>query len=232
MGDLQDAYRAVSLSSSLSLCPRVLLVSLSLSIPVLLLFSLLQVGWRKKPTTDLTSAHMRLFSSLSPSRPGQPPPGPRILYSGGGASLPVALPRPPVPPGICLSPLWLASRPALVPAPGLAPPLSVSVSRSSTPQPPPWALLYSPHHPGTGSGQLSNISVGERSHVCQARFLDQGVGTTVGPGLSDSCTSRNGARHKPDSCRIRSTRLIAFFISSVCSAGGVKDWSGGRTVYT
>lgn len=124
-------FLALRSPSSLSLSRALLHVSLSF-------FLCLQVGWRRKPTTDLTPPHRP--SLPCPPSPGQPSPVPPFCILGEGPSLPMAPPWPLPPQFIsCLptSPLWLASLSNLPPDP-LSPSLfSVSLFLSlSSPLPP------------------------------------------------------------------------------------------------
>lgn len=137
----------------------------------------LQVGWRRKPTTDLSPTTSRV-SFLPPRAQDRPLQCPSFCILGEGPFLPVApppqvisrLPPPrPVP--------WLASLPAPTPAPCLSPlPLfCVCLFLSSSPLPPrplP-GLFFTPRRPladaVSGSGQLSNISVG-REKPCVSCF--------------------------------------------------------------
>lgn len=161
-----------------------------------------QVGWRKRPTIDLSHHHIaRVFPAPSP---GQPSPVPPFCTLGGGAFSPHGPP---------LS-LWssLLSHtsvtshfPSLLPLAGfspptvpasLLPPSSVSLPLSPLqhcPSFPPWALFYSPGPrllayaiSGSNSEQLSNISVGREKmcacYACQPELWVDGV-----PSASARC---------------------------------------------
>lgn len=170
----------------LRLCLSPVPVSMSLSVSF---FLCLQVGWRRKPTTDLTPPTSPI-SSLPP-KPRTAPTSPPILYSGGGALSPrgptlTLTPSTYLPPPT-LSPLWLASLPTPPPTSPLSF-LCLCSSPSPRPflpaptQPPPWALFYSPSPLAdaiSGSGQLSNISVGREKCVL---YLLSGPGVWAGAG--------------------------------------------------
>lgn len=140
-------------------------------------FLCLQVGWRRKPTTDLTPHIAHLFPA--PQAQDSPHQSPHFVFWGRGPLSPwphlgpcplnLSPASPPPPSGWLLSPTfpWTPS-----------PPLSFLCHCSSpsphpflpTPSaPPPWALFYSPSPPTdaiSGSGQLSNISVGREKPAC------------------------------------------------------------------
>lgn len=144
-----------------------------------------QVGWRKRPTIDLSHHHVaRVFPTPSP---GQPSPVPPFCTLGGGAFSPHG-------PPLSLWPSLLSHTsitshvPSLLPLAGFSPPTAPasllplsSVSLPLSPLQlclsfPPWALFYSPGPrllayaiSGSNSEQLSNISVGrEKMCVCYA----------------------------------------------------------------
>ena len=134
----------------------------------------LQGGWRRKPTTDLspTTSHVSFLPPRAQDRPLQCP---SFCILGGGALSPRGpAPSSDLPPPSPRPAPWLASLPAPTPAPCLSPlPLfCVCLFLSSSPLPPrplP-GLFFTPRRPladaVSGSGQLSNISVGRREAVC------------------------------------------------------------------
>lgn len=167
------------------------LVLLPMPVSLRVCFFPLQVGWRRKPTTDLNPTTSPI-SSLPPKPRRAPSSPPNFVFSGEGPSLPLAPTLAPPPqsisgPSLCPHPL-LASLPPTPPTPVPASLLSFlclcsSPSAPSNSQPPPWALFYSPSASPTladavsGSGQLSNISVGreKRCVLCLLSGLEGGV---------------------------------------------------------
>lgn len=143
-------FGLLSVSLSLSLC---LCVSPCPSLPALFPPLSLQVGWRRKPTTDLSPTTSRV-SFLPLRAQDRPLQCPSFCILGGGA----LSPRGPAPssdlPPPSPTPRPLAGfspRPRPRPLP-LSPPslLCVSVPLLLTPasQTPPWTLFYSPSPPG------------------------------------------------------------------------------------
>lgn len=176
-------------SPPLRLCLSPVPVCLRVSVSF---FLCLQVGWRRKPTTDLTPPTSPI-SSLPPPSPGQPPPVPPFCILGEGPSLTAAPPWPSLPQLIsCLpssSPLaGFSPRP---PGPPL-PPLSflcvyssLLLAPSSPPPPSPLpGLFFTPPHPRLmPSLVLDNYQIyqwGERS-VCCACVLAAGCGRALAP---------------------------------------------------
>lgn len=177
-----------------------------------------QVGWRKRPTIDLSHHVARVFPAPSP---GQPSPVPPFCTLGGGAFSPHG---PPLSswPSLLLPHTSVTSHfPSLLPLAGfspptapasLLPPFSVSLSLSPLqPRPsfPPWALFYSPGPrlladaiSGSNSEQLSNISVGrEKACACCACQRSRGwmgalcqspvPGDSHEPSLASSSATRS-----------------------------------------
>lgn len=191
---LSPACLCVSVPFGLFLCGHLsLCLCFFLSVPVstvsvsFLLCLSLQVGWRRKPTTDLTPSHR---PSLTRPSPGQHPPVPPILYSGGKGPIsrwphlgltPQVIPC--LPPSL---PLWLAPCPP-PPASLLSPlsllcvsaPLLLLTPTSHPPPSPIPGLFFTPSHPPgrchLGSGQLSNISVGREKQCVLCLLSEVGV---------------------------------------------------------
>ena len=137
----------------------------------------LQVGWRRKPTTDLSPTTSRI--SFLPSRAqDRPLQCPSFCILGGGALSPLGpassseLP----PPSPTPRPLaGFSPRPCPAPCLSTLPLFCVCLFLSSSPLPPrplP-GLFFTPRRPladaVSGSGQLSNISVG-REKPCVSCF--------------------------------------------------------------
>lgn len=192
------------------------LVLLPMPVSLRVCFFPLQVGWRRKPTTDLNPTTSPI-SSLPPKPRRAPSSPPNFVFSGEGPSLPLAPTLAPPPqsisgPSLCPHPL-LASLPPTPPLPP-SPPLSslfcVSVPLPLLPllpsplpglfftppqRPPPWLMP---------SLVLDNYQIyqwGERNGVCCACFLDW-KGGKVCPVLGDSHNARNMDWHQLGSHRI------------------------------
>lgn len=204
---LCHCFCAASPPTQASSPPAPLYLSLSLSVSVshsLYPFSL-QVGWRKKPTTDLNPATSPPVSSLSPG-PGQSPPVLPFCILGGEALSPCG-------PILASTPQLPPAPPSLLPLAGFSPPtapasllslFSVSVSLPpppSIPVPPAlslgfFLLLLSPLTLAdaiSGSGQLSNISVGREKPRVSCSFSGQGCGRVVSAVLPQGAGQVSGA---------------------------------------
>lgn len=197
---LRSVFSRVSVCGflvSLPLCPslcwaaRLACLSPSLTLSLSFLLCLSRLGG--EGNLLLTSAPPHRPSLPCPPSPGPPLPVPPILYSAGRSPLSPWPHLGPHPLHYLLTPLlWLASLPCPLPLSSL---FSVSVSLPfltplSIPPAPATSLgsFLLPFSPSadavSGSGQLSNISVGrEKQCVCRACFLDRDCGRDGQDGI-------------------------------------------------
>lgn len=185
---LSPSFRCLSvfLSSSFSLC-------FSPCLSLCVCFLPLQVGWRRKPTTDLNPAPRPSLPCPSPQAQDSPLLSPPFCILGGGAFSPHGphlgpiLSKYPWPSPSLSASGWLLSLPppCLSPLPPVSVPLPLLTPTS---QPPPWALFYSPSMfplpwlmPSLVLDNYQIYQRGERGGVCCACFPGRRCGWLV-PG--------------------------------------------------